>query len=93
MSFINLTITPKGILFDLSARAGAGTTVAKFVFRPNQFHTITKVEVWDDRMSYTTSEGTDFNFSFDGTMYSQLKIAGVTFTDNYDLFNNFILII
>ena len=91
MSFINLTTAANGILFDLSASAGAGTTVAKFVFRPNQFHTITKVEVWDDRMSYTTAEGTDFNFSFDGTTFSQLKIAGVTFTDNYDLFNNFIL--
>lgn len=93
MSFINFTTTANGIHFDLSARAGAGTTTAKFVFRPSMFHTITKVEVWNDRMSYTTVEGADFNFSFDGTLYSQLKIAGATCTDNYDLFTQFIALL
>ena len=93
MSFINFTKLSNGILFDLSAREGAGTTSAKYVFRPSLFHTITKVEVWDDRMSYTTAEGVDFNFSFDGVGASQLKIAGVTPTDNYDLFDEFIALL
>ena len=93
MSFINFTKLSNGILFDLSERAGAGTTSAKFVFRPSLFHTITKVEVWDARMSYTTIEGVDFNFSFDGVGSSQLKIAGATSIDNYALFNSFIALL
>ncbi len=93
MSFINFTKLDNGILFDLSARAGAGSTTAKYVFRPSLFHTITKVEVWDSRMSYTTAEGVDFNFSFAGVGATQLKIAGVTPTDNYDLFNAFIALL
>ena len=92
MSAINLTASTNGIMFDLSARsgAGAGVTIAKFVFRPSNFHTITKVEVWDDRMSYTTAEGVDFNFSWDGTSFSKLQVDGVDATDNYDLFTKFI---
>ena len=38
MSFINFTKLDNGILFDLSAREGAGTTSAKFVFRPSVFY-------------------------------------------------------
>lgn len=87
---INFTAETNGILFDLSARAGAGTIIAKYVFRPSTFHTITRVEVLDDRMSYITAEGMDFNFSFDGTLYAQLTVDGVAATDNYDLFNKFI---
>ena len=90
MSAINLTALTNGIMFDLSARSGAGTSIAKFVFRPSNFHTITKVEAWDDRMSYTTAEGVDFNFSWDGTDFSKLQIDGADATDNYDLFNKFI---
>ena len=93
MSFINFTVTANGILFDLSAMPGAGTTTAKFVFRPSKFHTITRVEVYNDRVFYTTMEDRDFNFSFDGTTYSQLKINGAAATDNYDLFNNFIALL
>jgi hypothetical protein len=90
MSAINLTKLTNGILFDLSARAGAGTTTAKFIFRPLHFHTITKIEAWGNRMSYTTVEGNDFNFSFDGTLFSELQVNGVSSTDNYDLFDTFI---
>jgi hypothetical protein len=90
MSAINLTALTNGILFDLSARVGAGTTNAKYVFRPSHFHTITKIEFWNNRMSYTTVEGTDFNFSYDGTDFSKLQIDGADATDNYDLFNKFI---
>jgi hypothetical protein len=93
MSHINFTTFPNGILFDLSARTGAGTTVSKFLFRPSVFHTITRVAVFDDRMTYTTAEGTDFNFSYDGAEYPQLKINGVVTSDNYDLFNQFIALL
>jgi hypothetical protein len=41
-------------------------------------------------MSYTTVDGKDFNFSFDGTDFSELQINGVSATDNYDLFDTFI---
>ncbi len=87
---INLTKLSNGVLFDLSEMDGAGTTRAKFVFRPSLFHTITRVEVWDDRISYKTAEDADFNFSFDGINYSGLKIDGLSASDNYDLFNKFI---
>lgn len=89
MSFINFTVTANGILFDPSAMPGAGTTTAKFVFRPSKFHTITRVEVYDGRMAYTTMEDRDFNFSFDGTEFAKLKINGADATDNYDLFTKF----
>ena len=90
MSFINVTLETKGILFDLSNRDGAGTSIPKYIFRPSVFHIITRVEVYDDRMVYHTVETQFFNFTFDGTEYVQLKVGGVTASDNYDLFNKFI---
>jgi hypothetical protein len=93
MSHINFTTLPNGILFDLSARTGAGTTVSKFLFRPSVFRMITKVAVYDDRMTYTTAEGSDFNFSYDGVTYPQLKINGTVAADNYDLFDQFIALL
>lgn len=89
MSYINFTVLPNGILFDLSAISGSGVTTAKYVFRPSSFHTITRVEVWDNRMAYTTMEDKDYNFSYNGTEYTKLKINGVDATDNYDLFTKF----
>lgn len=90
---INFTTTANGIKFDLSARVGAGISFAKYVFRPSTFHTITKIEVWDNKMAYSTIEDKDYNFSFDGTEYTQLKINGAVCTDNYDLFNQFIALL
>lgn len=87
---MNITKLSNGILFDLSARPGAGTTTAKFIFRPSLFHTITRVEVLDDRMSYVTAEGQDYNFSFNGSQFTQLVADGLAASDNYDLFNKFI---
>jgi hypothetical protein len=93
MSHINFTTLANGIKFDLSAIPGAGTTTSKFVFRPSLFHTITKVSVLDDKISYSTAENQDFNFSFDGTEFPQLKINGLAASDNYDLFNQFIALL
>jgi hypothetical protein len=89
MSCINFTVSANGVLFDLTSMPGAGDTSAKYVFRPSTFHTITRVSAYDLRISYTTVENQDFNFSFDGTEFAQLKINGVAATDNYDLFNKF----
>ena len=72
MSYINFTTTANGILFDLSTMPGAGTSVSKYLFRPSIFHTISKVSAKDNGISYTTAEGTDFNFSYDGTEFAQL---------------------
>ena len=92
MSFINVTQPTNGLLFDLSNRDGAGTAVAKYIFRPNNSR-ITRVDVFDDRMVYYTIEGRFFLFSYNGVDYSKLKVAGIEGTDNYDLFNKFIAIL
>ena len=89
MDFINFTVLGNGILFDLSDIPGAGTSTAKYVFRSSSFHTITRVEVWDNKMAYTTMEDRDYNFSFNGTDFTKLKINGVEADDNYDLFTKF----
>ena len=90
MSFIDFTKLSNGIMFDLSAKTGSEVSSAKFVFRPSSFHTIVQVSVQDNKMWYTTTEDKDFNFSFDGANgITQLKISGVTATDNYDLFTKF----
>lgn len=93
MSYINFTVLANGIKFDLSNMPGAGTTIPKYVFRPSIFRTITKVDVWDNKISYSTMENKDFNFSFDGTEFNQLKINGSEATDNYDLFDQFIALL
>jgi len=89
MSFINFTTTANGILFDLTSLG----TETLYVFRPSVFHTIVRVSVTADRMSYKDSDGQDFNFSFDGTEYAQLKIGGVDSASNLDLFNDFIALL
>jgi hypothetical protein len=89
MSFIDFTTRANGILFDLTSQ----DTETLYVFRPSVFHTIVRVSVTADRMSYKDSDGQDFNFSFDGTEYAQLKIGGVASNSNLDLFNDFIALL
>lgn len=87
-----------GILFDLSARPNAGLTIAnkrnaKKVFRPSVFYTITKVQVYDDGMTYSTAEDEDFNFSFNGVGATKLIIGDDDIVDNYELFDRFIALL
>ena len=89
MSFIDFTTRANGILFDLTSQG----TETLYVFRPSVFHTIVRVSVTSDKMSYKDSDGQDFNFSFDGTEYAQLKIGGVASASNLDLFNDFIALL
>jgi hypothetical protein len=94
---IVITTMANGILFDLSAMSGAGTTRDKFVFRPSTFHTITKVSVRNDFMQYVTSDGEKYSFNFDGSLDAGSQVSQIdattTFTDNYDLFDKFIAIL
>ena len=88
---INLTSLDNGLLFDRSDVAGAGTTSAKYIFRPAHFHTILQVTVQDNFMTYITAEGREWYFDVNGVKGSLIEeINGVTLTDNYDLFNKFI---
>jgi len=89
---IVITKLTNGILFDLSAMSGAGTTRDKYVFRPSAFNTITKVSVRNDFMQYNTIDGERFSFNFDGTGGGTKvdTIDVVAPSDNYDLFNKFI---
>lgn len=91
MSFINFTVLPNGILFDTTELENE----TLFVFRPSTFHTIVRVSVTAEKMSYKVSDGTDFNFSFDGAgdNLPQLKINGVASSSNLDLFNDFIALL
>jgi len=87
-----------GILFDLSARPNAGQTIEgtiniKKVFRPSTFHTITKVEVHDNGMRYTTIEDADYNFSYNGVGASKLIVGADDIANNYELFDRFILLL
>lgn len=96
MAGIVITALANGILFDLSSFAGAGTTRDKFVFRPNLFHTITKVSVRDDFMQYVTSDDEKYSFNWNSASDADSEvdtIAGVAPTDNYDLFDKFIAIL
>jgi hypothetical protein len=86
MGYINFTTTANGILFDVTNLAGE----TLFVFRPSVFHTITRVSVTNDQMSYKVSDGSDYIFSFNGVGASQLTINGLSCASNLDLFNQFI---
>lgn len=93
---IVVTKTATGILFDLSAFSGAGTTRDKYVFRPNLFHTITKVSVRDSYMQYVTIDGEKYSFNYNGATDAGSEVSsvdGVAPTSNYDLFDKFIAIL
>jgi len=89
-----VTVVGNGIMFDRSAVEGAGTTSAKYVFRPLIAHTFLQVTVQDSHMSYITSEGKEWAFSWNGVGGSQISsVAGVDTTSNYDLFTKFIALL
>ena len=89
MSYINFTTLANGILFDLTATGGN----TLYVFRPSTFHTIVRVSLTTTNMSYQVSDGSDFNFTFDGIGATQLKINGLVCSSNLDLFNQFIALL
>jgi hypothetical protein len=89
MDFIDFTVLPNGILFDTSETESE----TLFVFRPSTFHTIVRVSVTVNKMSYKVSDGTDFNFSYNGVGEAQLKINGNVAESNLDLFNQFIALL
>ena len=89
MSFINFTTLANGIMFDLTPLSGN----TLYVFRPSTFHTIVRVSLTTTNMSYQVSDGSDYNFTFDGTGGTQLKINGVACSSNLDLFNQFVALL
>jgi hypothetical protein len=89
-----VTVVGNGIMFDRSAVSGAGTSSAKYVFRPLMAHTFLQVTVQNDYMSYITAEGKEWTFSWDGANGSEISsVAGVATSSNYDLFTKFIALL
>jgi hypothetical protein len=88
---INFTKPSNGYLFDLTGEAGAGTLKPLYRFRA--LGTISIIDVYNDRVAYKDLQGVDYNFSFDGTNYPQLTIAGVASASNLDLFNDLIALL
>lgn len=89
---VNFTKPANGYLFDLTAESGAGTTIPSYIFRALN-SSIHRVELYDDRIAYTDSQGTNYNLSCDGVDYRKLTIAGVTYGSNLLLFNALIALL
>jgi hypothetical protein len=89
---INFTKPSNGYLFDLTGEAGAGTLRPLFRFR--SLGTISIIDVYNNRVAYKDLQGTDYNFSFDGSGgYPQLLINGVASDSNLDLFNDLLALL
>lgn len=89
---INFTKPTNGYLFDLTAETGAGTIIPSYIFRATT-GSIHRVELYNDRVAYTDSQGTNYNISCDGTNYKKLTIDGVTYESNLELFNALIALL